>query len=141
MKQSSSPKSNSNRDAVLEFLEQSHNHNPRIVYELVAPEIVTHGFPCENPHDLDSYHDFFVGLNAAFPDMNFDIQTMIAEDNHVAARFRIRATHRDSFAGIPASDNAIDFTGMVLYRLENGKIAETWLHPDVTTLMAQLSSG
>lgn len=140
MKQSRSLKSISNRDVVLEFFEQSHKHNPRIVYQLVAPEIVTHGFPGENPYDLDSYHDFFVGLNTAFPDMDFDIHTLITADNHVAVRFRIRATHRDFFAGIPASGNAVDFTGMVLYRLENGKIAETWLHPDVTTLMAQLSA-
>lgn len=140
MKHSLSPKLVSNRDVVLEFFEQSHTGNPRIVYELVAPEIITHGFPCENPHDLDSYHDFFVGLNAAFPDMVFDIQTMVAENNHVAVRFRIRATHRDHFAGIPARGNVVDFTGMVLYRLENGKIAETWLHPDIPTLMAQLSA-
>ncbi|WP_181850209.1 MULTISPECIES: ester cyclase [Thalassospira] len=135
-----SPKYITNRDVVLRFFEESHSHNPGIVYDLVTSDIVTHGFPCQNPHDLDSYHDFFVGLNAAFPDMAFTILTMVAEHDHVAVRFRIQATHHDVFAGIAASGNKVDFTGMVLYRLRDLRIAETWLHPDVTTLMAQLTT-
>ena len=68
------------------------------------------------------------------------ILTMVVEDDHVAVRFHIQATHQDQFAGIPASGNKVDFTGMVLYRLRDRRIAETWLHPDVTTLMSQLTA-
>ncbi|HAI30190.1 MULTISPECIES: ester cyclase [unclassified Thalassospira] len=140
MKQHLAPNYTTNRDVVLRFFEESHSHNPAIVYELVTSDIVTHGFPCQNPHNLDSYHDFFIGLNAAFPDMKFAILTMVVEDDHVAVRFHIQATHQDQFAGIPASGNKVDFTGMVLYRLRDRRIAETWLHPDVTTLMSQLTA-
>jgi steroid delta-isomerase-like uncharacterized protein len=130
----------SNKSVVQRFFAATHSGRPEVVDELVAPEVVLHGFPGGNPRNRDEYRRFFEELNAAFPGMAFDVHAMIAEGDQVAVRFSVRGVHRAPFAGIPARGKAVDFTGMVIYRLREGRICETWLQPDNVTLLRQLGA-
>jgi steroid delta-isomerase-like uncharacterized protein len=127
-----------NKRNVLRFLEDTHSGRFDVIDDLVSPGIVTHGFPGENPDSLEAYRSFFRDLERAFPRMEFSIDHMVAEEDRVAVRFRIRAVHSGDYLGIPATGRTVEFSGMVLYRLEEGRIVETWLHPDNLTLLQQL---
>jgi predicted ester cyclase len=39
---------------------------------------------------------------------------------------------------LPASGKAVGVTGMVLFRLENSRMAEAWLNLDVLSLLQQV---
>jgi predicted ester cyclase len=90
-----------------------------------------------NPDSRESYKQFFVAWGRAFPDMRFTIDLVAAGEDEVTVWFTIGATHRGPFMGLEATGRPVLFTGKVTYRMADGRIAETWLTPDTTTLLRQ----
>src|SRR5438128_11676462 len=78
------------------------------------------------------------GLRAAFPDMHWTVQEQIAEGDKVLSRFEWTGTHRGTFLGVPATDRPVTVWGMVIDRLEGGKIKDTRIIMDTLGLMMQL---
>jgi steroid delta-isomerase-like uncharacterized protein len=75
---------------------------------------------------------------AGFPDYTLTLEDMIAEDDKVVIRTRLVAKHEGTFMGIPATHKQVDVPGVVIYRIEDGKIAEHWLFLDNMAMMQQL---
>jgi predicted ester cyclase len=75
---------------------------------------------------------------AAFPDAHHAIDDLIAEGDRVALRTTARATHRGDFEGIARTDRLVEFTGLVVYRIQSGKIAESWGEIDFLRLIREL---
>jgi len=57
----------------------------------------------------------------------------------VVERHTAHATHVGEFNGVPATGRKVSWTENHIYRLENGKIAETWSEVSFHDLMAQLT--
>ncbi len=66
------------------------------------------------------------------------ILAIAAEGEHIAVRYAITGCHAGNLFGVSATGNALNFTGVAFYRMEQGQIAETWLYPDTATLLGQL---
>jgi steroid delta-isomerase-like uncharacterized protein len=77
-------------------------------------------------------------LWSAFPDMHWVVQEMVAEGDKVVTRFIWTGTHRGVFLGIPATVRTVEVKGVVIDRLENGKMAESRILMDTMGLMQQL---
>ncbi len=75
-----------------------------------------------------------------FPDVVSTIEDLIAEGDKVVARWRAQATHQGEYMGIPPTGNRVDFTGISVYRIEAGKIAESWNVEDDLGLMRQIGA-
>jgi predicted ester cyclase len=75
---------------------------------------------------------------AAFPDAHHTIDDLIAEDDRVVLRTTARATHQGEFEGIPRTGRTVEFTGLVVYRLAENKIAESWGEIDFLRLIRDL---
>lgn len=75
-----------------------------------------------------------------FPDVVSIIEDLIAQQDKVAARWRARATHRGEYAGIPPTGREVVFTGISVYRIEGGRIAESWTVEDELGLMRQIGA-
>lgn len=129
-----------NKAVVRRFLIDTHSGRFDVIDDTVAIDIVTHGMLGLDPDSRSSYRHFFEVLDATFKDMTFAIEAMVAEADQVAVRFTITAVHAGALLGIPATGRRVDFTGMVIYRLRDGMIAETWLYPDNLSLLQQLGA-
>ncbi len=75
---------------------------------------------------------------ASFPDAQSSTEHLVAEGDRVIERYSTRGTHKGDFMGVPATDKTIDVDSVVVYRIANGKIVETWGMNDAVTLMQQL---
>ena len=75
-----------------------------------------------------------------FPDVVSTIEDLIAEGDKVVARWRSRATHQGEYTGIPPTGKEVEFTGISVYRIEAGKIAESWTIEDELGLMRQIGA-
>ena len=75
-----------------------------------------------------------------FPDVISTIEDLIAEGDRVVTRWRSRATHRGDYMGIAPSGKEVQFTGISFYRIEGGKIAESWNSEDQFGLMGQIGA-
>jgi predicted ester cyclase len=133
-----------NRATVERFFAGTHSQNMAdlaVIDETVVPGIVCHGFPGGlDPYDHDSYKDFFRVFQASFTGITFDIDALVADDRFVCVRFTIACDHTGAFAGVEPSGKRVEFDGMVLYRMENGLIAETWLRIDEMALLGQIGA-
>jgi steroid delta-isomerase-like uncharacterized protein len=76
----------------------------------------------------------------AFPDLRFDVEDRIAENDRVAIRFRAGGTHRGEFRGVAPTGKAMSYTGVIIIRFEDGKIAEYWGISDVLSILEQLGA-
>ena len=102
--------------------------------------------------DLDAAEELFAAGEAeaakqqaadfrrGFPDVVSTIEDLIAEGDKVVARWRSRATHRGDYMGILPSSKEVEFTGISFYRIEGGKIAESWTVEDQLGLMRQIGA-
>ena len=73
-----------------------------------------------------------------FPDFHVILQDMVSEDDKVAFRVGITATHGGEIFGVAPTGNLLSWDGMGMFRIENGRLAEFWWMPDLFTLMRQL---
>ena len=87
---------------------------------------------------LGGLRDVLRGMRAAFPDMHWTVEEQIAEGDKVATRFEWTGTHRGEFLGVPATGRAVKVWGVVIDRLEGGKIKDTRIIMDSLGLMTQL---
>ena len=80
-------------------------------------------------------------MRAGFPDIVFSIQEQITEGDKVASRFEWNGTHKGEFLGIPATGRPVSVWGIVIDRLENGRIKDTRIIMDTLGLMIQLGAS
>jgi steroid delta-isomerase-like uncharacterized protein len=89
---------------------------------------------------LDGLKDILRAMRIGFPDIVFSILEQIAEGDKVASRFEWTGTHKGEFLGIPATGRPVNVWGIVIDRLENGRIKETRIIMDTLGLMTQLGA-
>jgi steroid delta-isomerase-like uncharacterized protein len=96
-------------------------------------------FPGQGP-GLAGLKNVLRGLFAAFPDMRWIVEEQIAETDKVLTRFVWAGTHDGDFLGVPASGRKVSVWGMVIDRLENGRVKDTRILMDTFGLMQQISA-
>ena len=136
-----------NKATVARFLAGTHSPNigdVEVIDDTVVPHIVCHGFPGfpnQEFADRESYKAFFRIFRQSFSDMTFKTLATIATEEFVSAHWEIHATHTGEFQGIQPDGARVVFDGVALYRMEDGKIAETWLRINEPLLVSQLGHG
>jgi predicted ester cyclase len=79
----------------------------------------------------------------AFPDRQNTIHDIFGQEDHVVSRVSMSATNTGGLPwfGIPANGNRIeDVEWITIFRLQDGKVVETWAQMEVPKLMTQLGA-
>jgi predicted ester cyclase len=92
------------------------------------------------PDHVEAVKQEAADFREGFPDVVSTVEDLIAEGDKVVARWRSRATHRGEYMGIAPTGNRVEFTGISVYRIEAGKIAESWNVEDKLSLMRQIGA-
>jgi predicted ester cyclase len=79
-------------------------------------------------------------VRRGFPDLESTIEDLIAERDKVVVHWRAQGTHRGEYMGITPTGNRVNFRGISIYRIEGGKIAESWSVSDDLGLMRQIGA-
>jgi steroid delta-isomerase-like uncharacterized protein len=106
----------------------------QFVWEDVVEQVP---LPGQGP-GLEGLKDILRAMRAAFPDLDFSIKEQIAERDKVASRFEWTGTHSGDFLGVPATGRRVQVWGIVIDRLEQGRIKDTRIIMDTLGLMIQL---
>lgn len=78
--------------------------------------------------------------DVAITDRVNTITRFMGEGDMVAATLQITGTHNGNLYGIPATGKPIDIASGAIFRLENGKIVESWFMAEEARLLRQLSA-
>jgi steroid delta-isomerase-like uncharacterized protein len=77
----------------------------------------------------------FAGVVAAFPDAHITINDIFAQGNQVVVRVVVSGTQEGAILGIPASGRFVQWDGVDVYRLSDGKISNIWAGDDWTAIL------
>jgi steroid delta-isomerase-like uncharacterized protein len=113
------------------------------IAEMMAEDAVAHGLsddaakPLRGPKGFLPFHAQF---REAFPNIEVVVEDQIAEGDKVATRCSVRGKHEGDSLGIKATQAPVEFTGMVITRINDGKIAEAWNNFDFMKMYRQLGA-
>jgi predicted ester cyclase len=89
------------------------------------------------PPDREGWKQLFKMFAEATPGYHI-INDLIAEDDKVVAHITAFGKHVGDIFGIAATNKEFSMTGIVIWRLKNGKITEHWAQSDMLGMMVQL---
>jgi steroid delta-isomerase-like uncharacterized protein len=75
---------------------------------------------------------------AAFPDWHNRVDELWSAGDRVVARLTWSGTHTGPFRGVQATGNRVSYTGVALFRIADGRIAEAWIVGDTQELWRSL---
>ena len=134
--------SEENKEIVRRWFEEVWNKGRAdAIDEMFDENGIAHGLsddpskPIKGPTNFKPFHAVF---RDAFPNMMIVIEDMVAEGDKVAARCSVRGKHEGDFRGRAATQSPVEFTGMTIIRIGNGKIVEAWNNFDFMTMNRQL---
>ena len=108
--------------------------------DLVAAAYVRHDPSAPEVRGPEAQRQLVAMYLAAFPDLRFTVEDLIAADDRVTTRLTARATHRGELLGIPPTGNEVTIAAMETYRIAGGRIAEQWVVMDALGMLQQLGA-
>lgn len=110
---------------------------------LLAQDALAHGLTDEQGHELRGpagFKPFFLQLTNAFPDIHVEVADTICEGDRIAARCIVTGTHRGDALGVPATNQRVQFTGIAILRIKDGRIVEAWNNFDFLAVSKQIGA-
>lgn len=127
-----------NKNIVLRYQEIYNSNDLGALGEVVAEDLVSpkimSGMPAGLQGAMRVHETTLIGM----PDWQTRIDDLIAEGDKVAARITMTGTHTGDFWGMPATGRKVDFTGIYIVRIRDGRIVEHWGEEDGVALLQQL---
>lgn len=87
---------------------------------------------------VDAFKKSIVELTAAFPDAQWKIEDIIAEDNKVVVIQKFTGTHQQQFQDIKPTNKTVSVSGIATYTLKNNKIIFSEIQTDRFSFSQQL---
>ena len=107
--------------------------------ELYAPEFVYYSpSATPKPVSIEEAIEFGKMIFKAAPDSSWTIEELFAAGDRVITRWIYKGTHEGEFMGIPPTGNKVEFGGITIARIKDGKIVESREDYDYFGFMQQL---
>ena len=111
------------------------------IKEIYSPDFVWHasdGGDYSSEEMIEINRKAIEQHKTAFPDMTIIKEDVIVKGDKVITRYTLRGTHTGDVEGIPATGNKIEFSGIEIIRIENGKIVKSWEENNLLRFYQQL---
>lgn len=132
-----------NKALIARWFEEVWNQGrSELIDEMRAPETVAIGLAGGSQESLgpEPFKAFYTNLRRALPDLRVTVEDTLAEADKVAVQISIAGTHMGDTLGVPPTGNAVQFSGIILARIEDGKIAQAWNNLDLLALLKQIGA-
>jgi len=129
-----------NKALIRRFCEEVWNlGHLNVVAEIFSEDYVRHDLRPGNPMPgPEGQKRIAADFRAAFPDLQMTLDLIIAEDDMVMTRWTTQGTHTGQWGNIQPTGKRAVFSGVNIFRIQNGKVVELWNHRDDLGLIQQL---
>jgi len=110
------------------------------IAEIVAPDEVHHWGIGGDTRGFEEFTERWGLFFTAFPDLEFTVDLVVAQDDLVATSWTATGTHRGEWLGIAPTDREVTWQGINIFRFECGQIVEAWGSADHVGLLSQLGA-
>ncbi len=115
-----------------------HRGNLDVINRLFAADFIRHDPNGRVLRGVEQNRQFIASMRLAFPDLHYTVEDEIGEGDKVVVRYRFEGTHQGEFQSAPATGQRVSYTGILIYRFADGKIAEQWTEADLLSFLQQL---
>jgi predicted ester cyclase len=124
-----------NEQLIRRYIREASSGNGDIVDEVLHPQHTDHA-----GRDVETVRGRIAG-GVPYP-FRFDvtIEQLIAKDNYVVVYSTARATHDAEFAGVAPTGQEVVLRGMAIFRIECGRVIDTWNIADNLSLLQQVGA-
>jgi steroid delta-isomerase-like uncharacterized protein len=132
-----------NKALIARWFEEVWNQGrTELIDEMRARETVATGLAdgSQESRGPEPFKAFYTNLRIAFPDLRVTVDDVLAEGDKVAARISIGGTHMGDALGAPPTGKTVQFSGIILARIEDGKIVQSWNSLDLLSLLKQIGA-
>lgn len=126
-------------DIYRELVRHWNNHDAGAASKMLNENVEYWDVTVEAPfRNREEVRRFFQSFFEAFPDLRFDIITLFADGDTVAAEWRMRGTQAKELEGIRAIGRSFDLHGATVCQVDEGLIVRQVDYWDSGTLLRQL---
>jgi steroid delta-isomerase-like uncharacterized protein len=123
------------------FLEFINTASEALAEELISPDAIFYVPGRPDPmHGPSGYLGIIHMMRSGFPDIQWTLDEIIAENDQVAARYTMHGTHKSTFFGVPPTGKSIEIGAINFYRFSDGQIIEEFGQPDLLGLLQQIGA-
>ena len=92
----------------------------------------------ESLKGVEQNRQFIAGMRLAFPDLHYTVEDEIAEETKWLCAIALKGHTKASFKVPPLTGKRVSYTGILIYRFNDGRIAEQWTEADLLSFLQQL---
>jgi steroid delta-isomerase-like uncharacterized protein len=140
----STPQVTSNKATIRRFVDVVNTGDAELISETID-ELLAPDAEIRTPLPIEATgaqlaKELWARLLRAYPDLHITIEDMIEEGDKVVFRNTVTGTHQGEHMGIPPTGKSVSYNEIIIARLADGRIAETWAVVDVLSQMRQLDA-
>jgi steroid delta-isomerase-like uncharacterized protein len=115
-------------------------HDLEAAAAYLAPEWVGHYAGIGEAHGCEGFKRFAGAYLRAFPDMHISVHDALQDGDKVVRRVSFSGTHQGAFLGVAPTGRSIQVDGLLILRIEGGRILEEWNTENLLGLLEQLGA-
>ena len=135
--------SEENKKIVRRWFEEVWNRGSEsAIEEMLDAEGVAHGLG-DSEQDVKGpaeFKPFVANIRGALPDTRIVIEDIFADGDRVAVRVTLQGTHTGNGLGLAPTGRSVRIQGIVIVRMQDGRIKEGWNSYDQLGLLRQLGA-
>jgi predicted ester cyclase len=117
-------------------------HDLKVLVDIVSSNILVHptAMPCEaSYYGIQGVETWLNEQWKAFPDLTITDYFMVAQNDIIAIRWTAKGTSKGKFLMLKPSGKIVEYSGISMYRIEDGKIIEIWETRNTFGIMRQVN--
>jgi predicted ester cyclase len=107
--------------------------------EIYAHDLVAH-FPGMPPVTIELHRQFGLATYEAFPDLVRPVEDIVAAGDKAVVRWTSSGTHLGPYFGAAPTGKRLTTSGITVFRIADGKVAEEWIQSDMLGLLQQVGA-
>ncbi len=111
-----------------------------LIPELFWPDVIDHNPAPDQRPGHDGLRDVLETFHRAFPDQEMELHGTLADGEFGVDFWTFRGTHTGELNGVAPTGTRVEFTGIDIARVRDGRIAEMWHVEDMATMWTQLGN-
>ncbi len=125
------------------FEEVWNQRSEKAIDEMFAADGIAHGLKSEEGETIvgtENFKSLFRTFLSAYPDLKITVEDTVCEGDKIAARCKVLATHAGEGLGVAPTNQPVEFTGLAIVKIKDGKIVEAWNEFDFMKMYSQLGA-
>ena len=115
--------------------------NTDVLVDIASENMVTHSQGNDEGYiGIDHFKNWLSWYCSSFDEREWLVDDVIEEGDKIVARYTGFSIYKGGLLDIPSSNQQVKETGIIIFRIENGKIAEQWCKMSDLQVLQQLGA-